>query len=388
VLGKKLTILLQDFYYFCKNFIFKVFNLFILFMIALLSYLLLALSLSFICSLFEAVLLSTPISFVNMLEAEGDKKASQLKRLKENVDKPLSAILSINTVAHTIGAAGVGAQAVTLFGEVYFGVISAILTFLILIFSEIIPKVIGANYWRRLALPIVPWLNALIVIAYPFVLLSEFFSKIISRGKSETTVSREEVFAMAVIATEEGEFEVSENIIIQNLQKLEFVKVEDVMTPQIVVSIAREEMTVAEFYKNKDFLHYARIPVYADGNEDHITGYVLRQKVLEQLANDNFSIKLSDIKRGVISADEGESIMKLWERLLHEKEHIAIVTDEYGSFNGIVTLEDIIESILGLEIVDETDQFTDMQQYARQKWNERREKYKHISTSENTDKSS
>lgn len=357
-------------------------------MIALLSYLLLALFISFICSLFEAVLLSTPISYVNMLEAEGDKNASKLKRLKENVDQPLSAILSLNTVAHTIGAAGVGAQAVTLFGEVYFGVISAVLTFLILIFSEIIPKVIGANYWRKLALPIVPWLNFLIIIAYPFVILSEFFSKIISRGKSETTVSREEVFAMAVIATEEGEFEVSENIIIQNLQKLEFVKVEDVMTPQIVVSIAREEMTVAEFYKNKDFLHYARIPVYADGNEDHITGYVLRQKVLEQLANDNFNVKLSDIKRSVIAADEGESIMKLWERLLHEKEHIAIVTDEYGSFNGIVTLEDIIESILGLEIVDETDQFTDMQQYARQKWHERREKYKHISTSESTDKSS
>lgn len=357
-------------------------------MIALLSYLLLALSISFICSLFEAVLLSTPISYINMLDAEGNKKATLLKRMKENIDKPLAAILSLNTVAHTIGAAGVGAQAVQIFGEVYFGVISGILTLLILIFTEIFPKIIGANSWRRLAIPIVPWLNALIFIAYPFVILSEFISKLISRGKTETTVSREEVFAMAVIATEEGEFEVSENIIIQNLQKLEFVKVEDVMTPQIVVSIAPEEMSVAEFYKNKDFLHYARIPVYADGNEDHITGYVLRQKVLEQLANDNFSIKLSDIKRSVISADEGESIMKLWERLLHEKEHIAIVTDEYGSFNGIVTLEDIIESILGLEIVDETDQFTDMQQYARQKWHERREKYKHINTSESTDKSS
>lgn len=354
----------------------------------LLFYLFLALALSFICSLFEAVLLSTPISFVNMKESEGELKAVTLKQYKDNIDRPLSAILTINTIAHTVGAAGVGAQAVIVFNSIPFAVISAILTLLILILSEIIPKIIGATYWRRLALPIVSWLQAMIVITYPFVYLSEKLSRLIGKENGEATVSREEVFAMAEIATEEGEFGVSENLIIQNLQKLEFVKVEDIMTPQIVVSIAPEEMTVAEFYKNKDFLHYARIPVFNDENEDHITGYVLRQKVLEQVANDNFTTKLFDIKRNVIAVDEGESIMVLWGRLLHEREHIAIVTDEYGSFNGIVTLEDIIESILGLEIVDETDQFTDMQQYARQKWNERREKYKHIISSEHDDKSS
>ncbi len=344
----------------------------------LIFYLLLALVISFICSLFESVLLSTPLSFINMKETDGDKRALKMKTYKEKIDKPLAAILSLNTVAHTIGAAGVGAQAVKIFGEAYFGLVSAVLTLLILIFTEIYPKTIGATYWRKLALPIVPWLNILIILAYPFVKLSDILSKLINKGKVETTVSREEVFAMADIATEEGEFEVSENIIIQNLQKLESVKVEDVMTPQIVASVAPEEMTVSEFYKNKDYLHYARIPVYADSDEDHITGYVLRQNVLEQVASDHFNTKLKDIKRKIIAADEGESIMVLWERLLQEREHIAIVTDEYGSFNGVVTLEDIIESILGLEIVDETDQFADMQQYARQKWNERREKYKHI----------
>jgi CBS domain containing-hemolysin-like protein len=351
----------------------------------LLFYLFLALTISFICSLFESVLLSTPLSFINMKETDGDKRAIKLKAYKEKIDKPLAAILSLNTVAHTIGAAGVGAQAVKIFGEAYFGVVSAVLTLLILIFTEIYPKIIGATYWRKLALPITPYLNGLIIIAYPFVKLSDLLSKVINKNKVETTVSREEVFAMADIATEEGEFEVSENIIIQNLQKLESVKVEDVMTPQIVCSVAPEEMTVSEFYKNKDFLHYARIPVYADKDEDHITGYVLRQNVLEQVASDHFDTKLKDIKRNIIATDEGESIMVLWEKLLHEREHIAIVTDEYGSFNGVVTLEDIIESILGLEIVDETDQFADMQQYARQKWNERREKYKHIITSDRND---
>ena len=345
-------------------------------------YLFLALAFSFVCSLFESVLLSTPLSFINMKETDGVKNASILKKYKENVDRPLAAILSLNTVANTIGAAGVGAEAVQVFGEAYFGIISAGLTLLILIVSEIIPKTIGATYWRKLALPIVPWLRILVFIAYPFVKISELLSKLINKGKVETTVSREEVFAMADIATEEGEFEVSENIIIQNLQKLESVKVEDVMTPQIVASVAPEEMTVSEFYKNKDYLHYARIPVFADGDEDHITGYVLRQNVLEQVASDHFNTKLKDIKRNIIATDEGESIMVLWEKLLQEREHIAIVTDEYGSFNGVVTLEDIIESILGLEIVDETDQFADMQQYARQKWTERREKYKHIISSD------
>lgn len=352
---------------------------------SLLLFLFLALGFSFVCSLFESILLSTPLSFINMKETDGIKNATILKRYKESIDRPLAAILSLNTVANTIGAAGVGAQAVKVFGETYFGIISAGLTLLILIISEIIPKTIGATYWRRLAIPIVPYLRILIFIAYPFVKLSEVFSKLINKGKSETTVSREEVFAMADIATEEGEFEVSENIIIQNLQKLESVKVEDVMTPQIVCSVAPEEMTVSEFYKNKDYLHYARIPVYADRDEDHITGYVLRQNVLEQVASDHFDTKLKDIKRTIIATDEGESIMVLWEKLLQEREHIAIVTDEYGSFNGVVTLEDIIESILGLEIVDETDQFADMQQYARQKWNERREKYKHIITSDRND---
>ena len=236
----------------------------------------------------------------------------------------------------------------------------------------------GANYWRRLCIPVANLLRVLIVIMYPFVLLSKLLVRAMGKKNHEAAVSREEVSAMVEMAAEEGELEVSENKIIQNIVKLESVKVEDVMTPQTVVSIAPEEMTVAEFYKIKDYLHYARIPVYADDDEDHITGYVLRQKVLENVANDKFDTRLSDIKRLIVVAEEGQTLTKLWEILLKEKEHIALIVDEYGSFTGIVTLEDIIESIFGLEIVDETDSVEDMQQYARNKWKERKEEYKHI----------
>ncbi len=313
-----------------------------------------------------------------MLEAEERKGASLIKKYKENVDRPLSAILSLNTISHTIGAAGVGAEVVNIWGNAYFAIGSAVLTLLILILSEILPKSIGADYWRTLCIPIAKAIKVSIIIMFPFVLLSELLMKVVGKKDKEATVSREEVSAMAEIAAEEGEFDVSENKIIQNIVRLETVKVEDIMTPQTVVSIAAEEMTVSQFYKNKEYLHYARIPVYADNDEDHITGYVLRQKVLENVANDKFDTKLSELKRMIVVAEEGQNIATLWETLLNEKEHIALIVDEYGSFTGIVTLEDIIESIFGLEIVDETDSVEDMQQYARTKWKERKEKYKHI----------
>lgn len=323
-------------------------------------------------------MLSTPVSYINMKESEGSKAALVFKNFKEEVDKPLSAILTINTIANIVGAAIIAAKALVLWGNVFMGVVSGSLTLCILIFSEIIPKTIGAKYSRQIALKIVYPLKVVIFVAYPFVLISKLISKLIGKNYQEATVSREEVSAMVDIATGEGEFKVKESKIIQNLMKLESVKVEDIMTPQIVVSIAPENMTVAEFHKNKSFLHFSRIPVYEGENEDNITGYVLRKTVLENLANDNFKVQLKEIRRNIVIAKEGLSITTLWETLLEEKEHIALVVDEYGSFAGVVTLEDIIESILGLEIVDETDTEEDMQQYARKKWEERREKYKHI----------
>jgi CBS domain containing-hemolysin-like protein len=313
-----------------------------------------------------------------MKEAEGHKRAEALKNFKENIEKPLAAILSINTIANTVGAAGVGAQAAILLENVSFGIISGVMTLLILIFSEIIPKTIGSHFYRNLAMGIVVPLKCMVAIAYPFVLLSRLITKIVGGDSNEATVSREEVSAMVDIATDEGEFEVKENKVIQNIMRLETIKVEDIMTPQIVVLTASENLTVKAFHRNRAYLNYSRIPVYEENNEDSITGYVLQKTVLDHLANDHFTVKLKDIRRNIVMAREGLSITTLWEKLLEEKEHIALIVDEYGSFSGIVTMEDIIESILGLEIVDETDREVDMQQYARRKWQERSEKYKHI----------
>ena len=344
----------------------------------LLAYLMLALGVSFLCSVMEAVLLSAPMSFVNMKENQGVKSATVFKRLKQNIDRPISAILTLNTIAHTVGAAGVGAQATTVFGEAYFGLISAVLTLLILILSEILPKTVGAYYWKNLfglAGHIIQWM---VYITYPFVIASEFMTRIISgKSKEEATISREEVSAMVDIGTNEGTFASTESKIIQNLIKLRNVRAEDVMTPRVVVATASEEMTLEEFSANKNFLHFSRIPVYS-GNPENITGFVYRQVVLENLANDRFGIKLSEIRKPIMVAPNIQPLTVLWERLLAEKTHITMIVDEYGGFEGIVTLEDIIETILGLEIMDERDVAADMQQYARERWKERAEKYKHL----------
>lgn len=346
-------------------------------MILLLFYLFLALFVSFLCSIMESVLLSTPISFLKAKEETGHKSATTFIKLKNNIDKPLSAILSLNTVAHTIGAAGVGAQATNMFGELYFGIISAILTLLILIFSEIIPKTIGARYWRELALVSGVIINTMVIITFPLVILSGYITRLFSRNLNELSVSREEILAMANIGTEEGIFEEKENKIIQNLIRLEKVKVKEIMTPRTVVIVADENMSLKEFLIKKEFLYYSRIPIYSKNNEN-ITGYVFRQTVFEKLAEEETNLKLLDICREIVIVHEFQTLLNIFEILLEKKEHIALVVDEYGGMDGIVTMEDIIETLLGLEIVDERDRITDMQQYARERWNERKAKYNNL----------
>ncbi|MEN8158206.1 MAG: hemolysin family protein [Bacteroidota bacterium] len=343
-------------------------------MTLLLFYLFLALFVSFLCSVMESVLLSTPKSFLYAKRESGNKSAIIFIKLKDKIDRPLSAILSLNTIAHTIGAAGVGAQATKMFGEIYFGIISAILTLLILIFSEIIPKTIGARYWRKLAMVSGVVINIMVIITYPLVIMTGYITILFSRSKDEKSVSREEISAMAKIGTEEGIFEEKENKIIQNLIRLKDVKVLDIMTPRVVVTLADENMSLEEFLRNKEFLHYSRIPVYSQ-NSENVTGYIFRQNVFEKLAEKETDLKLGDIRRDIVVVHELQTLLHLWEVLLEKKEHIALIVDEYGGLAGIVTMEDIIETILGLEIVDESDRITDMQQYAREKWKERKAKY-------------
>ena len=334
----------------------------------LLLYLIGALSISILCSILEAVLLSVPMSFVSMLETEGRKGAPLLKKSKQNIDKPIAAILSLNTISHTVGAAGVGAQSNAVFGSQFFAVTSAVLTLLILVFSEIIPKTIGAAYWRSIAIPCARIIHVLVIITYPLVIMSEFITHIFSRNKQQASVSREEVSAMVNVGAEEGVFEKKENSMIQNLLKLDDISARDIMTPSSVAEIAEESMTLREFYRNEAFRQFSRIPVYNEENDDYIKGYVLRQAILEKLAEDKFDLRLSDIIRPVLTFQETDNVSKIWERLLAKKEHISIIIDEYGCFRGIVTMEDVIETMLGTEIVDEKDRVTDMQELAREKW--------------------
>ena len=331
----------------------------------------------------EAVLLSTPISFLIVKDDEGSAWAKGFIDLKTNVDKPLSAILSLNTVAHTIGAAGVGAQAVSIFGEVYFGIISAILTVLILVLSEIIPKTIGAIYWKRLSKVSSKIMKGMIVVSYPLVVMSAFITKLISKNSPEQTTSREEIAVLANIGADEGIFSTKEHKIIQNLLQLKNVKAKEIMTPRVVVDLADEEEYLTDFFireqeekkEDEQSLKFSRIPVYSEDEED-ITGYVFRQDVFEKLAEDKFELRLKDIRRDIIVVPNTIVIFTLWEKLLEKNEHIALIVDEYGGLDGVVTMEDIIETLLGLEIVDEKDTITDMQKYAKEKWEKEKAKIK------------
>jgi len=344
-------------------------------MILLIFYLFLALFVSFLCSVMESVLLS------NIKKESGHKSATIFIRLKNDIEKPLSAILSLNTVAHTIGAAGVGAQATKIFGDIYFGIISAILTLLILVFSEIIPKTIGARYWRRLALVSGIIINTMVIITFPLVIMTNYITKLFFGKINNLTMSREEISAMANIGTEEGILEEKENKIIQNLFRLKTVKVSEIMTPRVVVTVADENMLLEEFLIKKEFLYYSRIPIYSK-NIENITGYVFRQTVFEKLAEKKTNLKLRDICREIVVVHEFQTLMSLWETLLLKKEHVGLIVDEYGGMAGIVTMEDIIETLLGFEIVDERDRITDMQQYARERWNERKTKYNILDNSD------
>lgn len=331
----------------------------------ILLYFLGALSLSFLCSVLEAVLLSTPMSYISMRENQGSKTATLMKQYKNNVDHPVGAILSLNTIAHTIGSAGVGAESIKIFGEQYFGLISAILTLLILVLSEIIPKTIGASYWRSLAMPSTRIIRVLILITYPLVLLSELITKVFTPRGNQASMSREEVSAMVDVGTTEGIFRESESKLIKSCIALSGVKARQIMTPSIVVESACQDLTVKDFQAKQSW-SFSRIPVYA-GDKDYITGYVLKDAVLKLLSEDQFHVKLSDLKRPILTFREEESVFQIWEKMLEKREHISVIIDEYGGLRGLVTMEDIIETMTGVEIVDEDDVAVDMQALAKEK---------------------
>ena len=322
--------------------------------------------LSALCSTLEATLLSTPLSYITGLEDQGIKGSQLLKRLKQNPDRAISAILCLNTIANTVGASIVGSLVAETYGSTALGVFSTIFTLVILIFSEIIPKTIGTSYWRRLAIPAASIINAMIFIAFPLVWVLEHLTHMISSKSTQVSVSREDISAMVSVATEEEVIEKDEKKMIQNLLKLDEITAHEIMTPSTVVEMAEGSMTVKEFYDSD--LSHSRILVYDDENSDYVIGYVLRQTVLEMMAEDKFTMTVREISRPILSFPEEEPVGNIWERFLEKKEHISVIIDEYGTFRGIVTLEDVIETMLGQEIVDERDEVVDMQEYAKEQW--------------------
>ena len=289
-------------------------------MALLLFFLLGAMAISFLCSILEATLMSTPISYITMREEEGYKPARLFKQYKQDTSRPIAAILSLNTIANTIGAAGVGHQATEVFGSGWFGLVSAVMTILILVFSEIIPKTIGTTRWKSLMGFATAMIGALIVLMYPLVLLIELLTRLVTpKDAEEPAVSRDEVSAMANVAEEEGDLEEDENTIIQNLISMDEVKAFDVMTPRVVCEIAPESMTLKSFYKSKRYRHHSRIPVYAD-NDEYITGYILRVEALQLMAEDKFDLTLGEIRRDVATFDEDTTLDKIWDEMLSKDE--------------------------------------------------------------------
>ncbi len=339
-------------------------------MLQLILYLLLALIVSFLCSILESVLLSAPQAYLRTRAETGDKIATALGKMKQEIDRPLSAILSMNTVAHTVGAAGVGAQAVKVFGDAYFGLISAILTILILILTEIIPKTVGASYWKSLLGFTFYTIRVMIVITWPLVWVSAFITRIFAKKTSEKTISREELGLLADIGLQEGVFGEQESRIIKNIIGLRQVKVSEIMTPRVVVAAAEQDTTVEAFAEMDELKTFTRIPVF-EATIEAVTGYVFRQDVFELLADDKHGTKVETLKRKILVVPESIPALRAWDQMIQQREHIALVVDEYGGTAGIITMEDIIETLLGFEIMDEKDSISDMQEFARSRFNKR-----------------
>lgn len=342
-----------------------------------------ALGVSFLCSVLESVLMSTSLSYINLREEEGYRPAKLMSKYKDDTSRPLAAILSLNTIANTIGAAGVGMQVVALGYGKWFGLVSALTTILILFFGEIIPKVIGTTYWRELMGFTARTIHALIFLLYPLVWLVVLISRMVPDNEDEPSVSREEVLSMVNMGEEEGVVDEDENKIFTNLMRLDSIHAYDVMTPRVVAKIAPENMTLRAYYDNDEYDHFSRIPLYNPESPEYITGYVLRNDALEDLTEDHFRKTLGSIKRPLPAFDQDLTLGTIFDSMLKQKSQIAQVIDEYGMFVGILTLEDIIETIFGLEIIDENDTVIDMQQYARERWEQRQKKYKKLTV--NTD---
>jgi len=339
-------------------------------MTTLLLYFFLALGISFLCSLLESVLLSLTRSHIGVLIKENHSSGRVLEKLKKNINRPLAAILSLNTIANTVGAAGVGAVTFNLYGIKWVAVASGILTLSILIISEIIPKTIGAHYWKNLASVSAYLIRSMMVIMYPFVIMLEFFSSWLKPKIKQDTVTKEDVIAMAEIGEDEGTIEEDETTIIENILRLDNITADDVLTPRSVVFALQKDMTVKEAFDENPNIIFSRIPIYGKNFED-IVGLVRRYELLKSKAEDLFDITMEELASPVHVVKENDPVGAILDEFVRRREHLFIVKDEFGQLTGIITLEDAIETLLGVEIVDEMDSVVDMRKLAASQSKER-----------------
>ena len=343
-------------------------------MIALVSFFLVSIVFSFLCSVWEAVLLSITPSHVEIKLQEGSSVGKQLKKFKDNIDQPLAAILTLNTIAHTVGAIGVGTAATKLWGDqnelITAVVVPTLMTLAILILSELIPKTLGANKWREWTDFTVRSLSGIITILWPLVWLGQWITKRMKKDKDKSVLSRADFTAMAELGQKEGIFREGESKIISNLLRFNTILVKNIMTPRTVAIIAKEDQTIQDFFEDHPKLRFSRIPIYKD-SRDHINGFFLKDDLLTKIINEEGDALLKDISREIMIVNEQLPLPDLFNRFIQERGHIALVVDEFGGTAGIVTMEDVLETLLGLEIVDELDNIDDMQALARRNWEKR-----------------
>ncbi len=341
-------------------------------MSTLLGYFFLALGVSFICSTLESVILSITHSHIGTLVKTSPRSGLLLQQLKDDINRPLAAILTLNTIAHTLGAAGVGAQVLIVYGSGSVAMASGILTFCILIFSEIIPKTIGAIYWKKLASPSAYAIRVLMVITFPFVWLSQALSARLAPSEDEQKkVSREEITAMAEMGEDEGSIDEHESDIIENLFRLKEMNVDEILTPRSVIFAVEDNQTVGQVMENHEDMNFSRIPIFHE-NIDEIIGIVYKDTLLETMANDNFEKSMADIVEPVDWVYEEQSVESVLNKFTKTRSHMYIVKDEFGGTTGIVTLEDCIETLLGVEIMDESDKVADMRELAKDQLRQKR----------------
>ena len=334
-------------------------------------YFFVVLGVSFLCSLLESFILSVTHAHISIVSKDRPALGKKLSYFKENINRPLSAILSLNTIANTVGAASVGAITLIEFGSSWVAIMSGVLTLSILIFSEIIPKTIGALYWKRILIPATFAIQVLITMTYPLVVLLELLSKWLAKERNGDKVSREEVIAMAELGEDEGTIEESESTVIENVLMLDDIPVEEVLTPRSVIFALDKTSSVREVLDKYNDIEFSRIPVYEE-ELDNIIGIVRRHVLLKSKAEDQFDVTMGELAKPIHTVEENDSVGDVLDEFVKRREHLFMVKDQFGQVAGLITLEDAIETLLGIEIVDETDSVVDMRKLALDNWRKKR----------------